>query len=83
MLISWDGDDGEDECGPDHADCAYGRAYPGQVLVRVRGLGLLRGHSHMMSASASALRVWGVALKQNVLREVNQSNLQTRGGKKF
>ena len=64
MLIGWDGDDGEGECGPDHADCAYGRAYPGQVLVRVRGLGLLRGHSHMMSNK----RGMGFVDKSQILR---------------
>ena len=40
MLISWDDDDddGASECGPDHEDCAYSRAYPNAV-VRLPDLG--------------------------------------------
>ena len=41
MLISWDTVDGENECGPDHEDCAYSRAYP-NVVVRHPDLGLLK-----------------------------------------
>ena len=55
MLISWDGDDDEVECGPDHADCAYSRAYPGAVLVRVRGLGLLRPEEFCPNKAARSL----------------------------
>ena len=41
MLISWDDGDGENECGPDHEDCAYNRAYP-DAVVHLRDLGLLK-----------------------------------------
>ena len=39
MLISWD--EGGNECGTDHEDCVYNRAYPNAV-VRLRDLGLLK-----------------------------------------
>ena len=41
MLIRWD--DGENECGPDHEDCVYNRAYPNAV-VRLPELG---GHAYI------------------------------------
>ena len=41
MLISWDDGDGENECGPNHQNCIYQRAYP-NAIVHLRELGLLR-----------------------------------------